>query len=93
MSSAEENSLWFGSDMEGNFYSAQALAYMISEYNNKLLEICLENQDVLCLDLEKKVPKNMSFFYDDVHFNEGGAEKVAYELHDYIRENIMLFKY
>jgi lysophospholipase L1-like esterase len=36
-------------------------------YNDKIREIAL-NKNVYLIDLEKNVPKNLQYFYDDVHY-------------------------
>lgn len=39
------------------------------QYNNKIREIALANNDVYLIDLEKIVPKNLEYLIDDVHYN------------------------
>ena len=39
---------------------------------------------VECIDLAPVLPGDTTLFYDDVHFNESGAEKVAEVLAQYI---------
>jgi hypothetical protein len=45
-------------------------------YNDWLLKIAHENQVNAC-DLGNKIPPQVQYFYDDCHFNEGGAILVA----------------
>ncbi len=77
-----ESLLWFGGTgdfqrQSGNaYYSPGALARGMEKYNEVLLEICRKRK-VACIDLASILPKNASVFYDDVHFNENGARKVA----------------
>ncbi len=52
-------------------------------YNRELLDLC-EQDNLECLDLAPSVPKDVSSFYDDVHFNEGGALAVADLIVDYL---------
>lgn len=91
-STIEENSLWMINDPNGNFFSTMIMAYLMDKYNQKLLEVCSENKDVLCFDLSKEIPKTLDYFYDDVHSNEGGSIKVATELSNYITGTIPLFE-
>jgi hypothetical protein len=45
-------------------------------YNQRLLEVC-RSRDIDCIDLASFVARDTTTFYDDCHFNEAGAEKVA----------------
>ena len=58
------------------YYSVQALDKGMRTYNDALLKVC-EERRVECLDLSSLLEKDLTVFYDDVHFNESGAEKVA----------------
>lgn len=49
------------------------------------------NLYIFCLDLEKKIPKSLDYFYDDMHFNEKGAELVAEQFVEYIQANLEEF--
>ena len=91
MSSIENKNLWMTVDLRGNSYSTKVMAYLMGIYNQKLLEICSRSQDVYCLDLASRVPRNMDHFYDDVHFNEGGAKKVAKEIEIFTKDKIEEF--
>jgi hypothetical protein len=77
-----ESLLWLGGvgDFQKEagkpYYSAAALEEGMKAYNETLLRVCRERQ-VECLDLASMLEKDTSIFYDDVHFNEGGARKVA----------------
>lgn len=74
--------LWFGG--VGNFmgaagseyYSIGALARGLDAYNEVLLSACAQ-PGVSCVDLAARLTKDTTVFYDDVHLNERGAEKVA----------------
>jgi lysophospholipase L1-like esterase len=65
------------------YYSADVLANAMEQYNNALLEICTERQ-IECIDLASMLPKDTSVFYDDVHFNEPGAKRVADIVAEYL---------
>jgi hypothetical protein len=54
----------------------QSLIEVASTYNSALMKIALDNGINFC-DLAKEVPPSEKYFYDDVHFNENGSERVA----------------
>jgi lysophospholipase L1-like esterase len=58
------------------YYSVPALEKAMKAYNDTLLQVCRE-RDQECLDLASILEKDTTVFYDDVHFNESGAQKVA----------------
>ncbi len=78
-----ERLLWFGgigdfmNTPNQSYYSVEALEEGITKYNEVTLKLCSENEHIECIDLASKLPKDTSVFYDDVHFNEQGAELVA----------------
>jgi lysophospholipase L1-like esterase len=70
---------WIGFDQNKNsgpYYSFSALKKSLDKYNSLLKESCKE-RNVECLDLESILEKDTTTFYDDCHFNESGANKVA----------------
>ena len=84
LTQAEKNLLWFGWGPEREFfYSLEAMIQGMAAYNEKLLEVCRQRQ-VECIDLATLLPKDTTVFYDDVHFNESGAERVAKVVADYL---------
>ncbi len=91
--SEELNSLlWFGGvgDIcsEGGkpyYYSVEALANGMKQYNDVLLRVCCQ-RGIECIDLAY-LEKDATVFYDDVHFNESGAKKVASVLASYFLEH------
>ena len=58
------------------YYSVDALATALGRYNETLLAVCATAR-IGCIDLDAKLPKDTTAFYDDVHFNEAGARQVA----------------
>jgi lysophospholipase L1-like esterase len=58
------------------YYSLAALARAMERYNETLLEVC-RREAVHCIDLAAVLPKDDRAFYDDAHFNEAGARRVA----------------
>ena len=76
----ERRLLWFGKvGRRGHvlgYASVGDLARAMDAYNQALLSVC--RQDHLeCYDPASFIPKDISAFYDDVHFNIGGARMVA----------------
>lgn len=65
------------------YYSVRALNRAMTEYNNVLLGVC-QTRGVECVDLAKLLPRDTTVFYDDVHFNESGAQRVADALAEYL---------
>ncbi len=84
--------LWLGGignfqQEEGKeYYSVEALAIGMRMYNENLLKTCQMRQ-VECFDLASLLPKDITVFYDDAHFNESGAEKVAEAIAQYILQH------
>ena len=65
------------------YYSPAALAKGLEAYNARLLDIC-RRRGAECVDLASMLAKDTSVFYDDLHFNESGARKVAAVLASYL---------
>jgi lysophospholipase L1-like esterase len=90
LTQAEQELLWLGWGPDKQFYySVEALAEGMAAYNQKLLEVC-ETRQVECIDLAAMLPKDSSVFYDDVHFNENGAEQVAATVANYLLDHSSL---
>ena len=75
--------LWFGgvgadfkNHKDAEYYSVSALAQAALQYKNEWRRTC-QYLKLDCFDLDVQLPKDLSVFYDDVHFNESGARKVA----------------
>ncbi|MDB5281802.1 MAG: GDSL-like lipase/acylhydrolase family protein [Bacteroidota bacterium] len=87
----ETGVLWMGGI--GNFqqepghtyYSARALRKGLDLYNQKLAEVCTKRK-VLLVDIDKKLPHDLSVFYDDCHFNINGAKKAGQIVFDAIKQ-------
>ncbi len=67
------------------YYSVTALEKAMKAYNDTLLRVCRVRRQE-CLDLASVLEKDTTVFYDDVHFNESGARKVAEALSRHILE-------
>lgn len=92
LSSTEEDLLWLGG--VGNFlaepgceyYAAESLRRGLEAYNEAVREVARKRQ-VGMLDLAADFPAGMApNFYDDVHFAEAGAERVAERLSEFLIE-------
>ena len=74
--------LWLGGigdfqkDVGRPYYSVSALQKGMQSFNDVLLGVC-KDRHVNCFDLDAVLEKDTSVFYDDAHFNENGARKVA----------------
>lgn len=83
--------LWLGgvgdfqNDSGKPYYSAAALEKGMKAYNDTLLRVCWEKR-IECIDLASMLEADTTVFYDDVHFNESGARKVAEALSRYMIE-------
>ncbi len=61
---------------ETKWYTASALERGLAAYNATLLTECAA-QGILCVDAAQSMIGNASFFYDDFHFSEAGADHIA----------------
>lgn len=83
MSVFENNLLWMGGvgnfqqEINHAYYSASALNKAASLYNERMKNFCSAYPQIKFIDLVAQLPKDTSVFYDDCHFNESGARKVA----------------
>jgi len=78
MSPEEQKILWWGwvYGAKNLFYSLDVQTFIFESYNQRLLEVC-QKRGIRCVDLANKVPHDLSYFYDDIHFNEKGNDAVA----------------
>ena len=67
--------LWFGQLRDGRFLSVDQLRQGMDRYNDVLRAVCKEH-DVELIDLAP-LDGDASVFYDDCHFTETGAGRVA----------------
>jgi lysophospholipase L1-like esterase len=83
--------LWLGGvgdfqrELNRPYYSAAALERGMKAFNDTLLRVC-RARHIECLDLSSTLEKDTTVFYDDVHFNESGARKIAETLTRYMLE-------
>jgi lysophospholipase L1-like esterase len=78
--------LWLGRVAKGRFLNAAELRRGIDACNRVLLETC-ERLGVPCVDLSH-MNGNSTYFYDDCHLNEAGAEEVGHKVADWFIEDV-----
>lgn len=85
LTAAEERLIWLGSvgRMENpkGYVRIADLANGMDRFNQALLDTC-GAKGLECYDLASSIPKDTTAFYDDCHFNDGGARLVARFLAD-----------
>jgi hypothetical protein len=67
--------LWFGRQADGRYLSVDRLREGMDWYNDALKRVCAE-QGVELVDLSA-LDGDAAMFYDDCHFTEQGAQRVA----------------
>ena len=60
----------------------------LSSYNEAMKEVAAE-RSVPLFDTAAKLPKSLTYFYDDVHFNVQGSQKAGEELATFISETLL----
>jgi lysophospholipase L1-like esterase len=58
------------------YYAPAALASGMQAFNDVLRDVCRE-PGMTCRDLAATLPPRADYFYDDMHFSEAGAARVA----------------
>jgi lysophospholipase L1-like esterase len=82
--SAEELAAFWGCHTGDRALTAANFVAMLTALNEHLLATC-SRHGVPCVDLAREVPKGLGWFYDQVHFNEAGARRVAQALVEPVR--------
>lgn len=59
--------------------SAATERRLLDVFNGELLSLCGAH-GLSCLDLASRIPNDSSLYYDQCHFNDAGAERVAREV-------------
>lgn len=84
-----ESLLWLGGIGEFQarpgqpYYAAEPLAEGLKRYNDAMLAVC-KTEGLECIDLTH-LERDVSTYYDDFHFNENGAKKVARIVSTYLQ--------
>lgn len=63
-------------DARVDYWALEALTQSIDSYNAVVRTVC-EERGIPCVDLDALLPGDSGVLYDDVHFNEEGARRVA----------------
>ncbi len=74
--SPEELRAFWGCHLGDRRISAANFVALLDTVNEHLLATCREHH-YACIDLAHQLPKGFACFYDQVHFNEAGARRVA----------------
>lgn len=56
--------------------SAATERRLLDVFNGQLLSLCA-TRGLECVDLAARMPRDSAYYYDDCHFNDAGAERVA----------------
>lgn len=72
----EQLALYWGCDTGTHAISATNFTTLLAAANERLLTTCAA-ASVPCVDLAAAIPKGLECFYDQVHWNEAGAQRVA----------------
>ena len=57
-------------------FTLESLVHLKNIYNNEVSSVARRRGIALC-DAATRIPATLEYFYDDSHFNRGGAEKMA----------------
>ncbi len=71
------------------YYNLESLHYGITLFNNTTKKLSEENAIPL-MDLDSKIPKNLTYFLDSVHYTEKGNELVSQVVYQAIIEGKFL---
>lgn len=74
-----------GTSKRAEYYSVEALMKGMEIYNQRVIEACAES-DVEIIDLASMIPKDTTYFYDDMHFNKKGATEISSIMTHYFKE-------
>ena len=83
----EKDLLWGGAADRslGKYYSVSEMLAREEQRNSKLIEVC-QLRGVEYIDLANRLPKDVTVFYDDYHFNENGSRMVADVIFEYLSQ-------
>lgn len=82
LSPAALSSLWLGVNQRGIYLPAEELRRGVDLFNGQLFDRC-ERLGLQCLSLDTMSGVE-AYFYDDCHFTEAGARRVAEMVGDYL---------
>jgi lysophospholipase L1-like esterase len=84
---AERDALWFGvATPTGSIRpSLEWLAREMERYNAES-ERMARDRHAAYLDLDRRIPKTLEYFFDDCHFTDRGSDRVAREILPVVRD-------
>jgi lysophospholipase L1-like esterase len=68
---------------DGRYYSMDSIRVGIEKFNETTKRVAVQN-NIPFVDLDKEMPKNLSYFLDSVHYTEKGNELIASSLFNFI---------
>jgi len=74
---------------QNKYYNLESLLYGIRGFNAVTKTVSEEN-GVTFIDLESKIPKNLEYFVDSIHYTKKGNEVIAETFYKYIVENNLI---
>lgn len=86
----EGRSYWMGKQK----YCISAATYwkMLKIFNDNLIRIC-KSENAACFNLALSIPHNQKYFYDDIHYNDHGAELTAKKVFNLMKnKNFRFYK-
>ena len=95
LSQEERGLLWMGGppldrqEAGAEYYSVGALAGGMARYNQTLLRVCRE-REIDCLDAASLLPRDTRVFWDDAHFTEEGARRLAERMAEFLLSRVPL---
>lgn len=75
---------------DGKDYDIESLKYGLDLFNAATKDIAAKN-NIMFIDFDKQIPKNLNYFIDNVHYTEAGNELIAQTLYKYIIENNIIY--
>lgn len=67
--------------------NGELLYRLLALYNNQVKAVCREKK-LTCIDLAAEMPRNSLYYYDQSHYTNEGAERIAHIVGDKLREII-----
>jgi len=74
---------------QNKYYNLESLLYGIRGFN-AVTKTVSEERGVTFIDLESKIPKNLEYFVDSIHYTKKGNEVIAETFYKYIVENNLI---
>ena len=72
-----------GCKKDNMYYSLESLVYGLNLFNSETKKISEEN-NIMFLDLDKNLPKNLEYYLDGFHYTKKGNKQISDTLYDFI---------